>query len=313
VLRDEDPTRPYLPSSPYVDPVAFQAGDHFLPENHLWGPRDYYKSDFYKNSLCHFASEIGYHGCPAPSSMRRFLSPDKVWPYQDNQEWLLHASSPVPGVNIWDYRVELMAKQVRELFGAIPDTLEDFALASQSSQAEAFKFFIELFRSSKWRRTGIIWWNLIDGWPQFSDAVVDYYFARKLAYSFIQRAQAPLCLVLREPGNWRQELVACNDTHDDLEVDYVVRDIDSGEVLLQGHGVAVADRVTVLGSLPFTMGEKRFYALEWNSALGSGNSHYLAGNPPFDLATYRGWLEKAGLLSAEWLQESGLGYKKEAD
>ncbi len=132
MLRDEDPTRPYLPSSPYVDPEAFQAGDHLLPENHLWGPRDYFKSDFYKNSLCHFASEIGYHGCPAPSSMRRFISPDKVWPYQDNEEWLLHSTSPVPGVNIWDYRVELMAKQVRELFGAIPDNLEEFALASQA-------------------------------------------------------------------------------------------------------------------------------------------------------------------------------------
>ena len=26
-----------------------------------------------------------------------------------------------------------------------------------------------------WRRTGIIWWNVIDGWPQISDAVMDWY------------------------------------------------------------------------------------------------------------------------------------------
>ncbi len=100
--------------------------------------------------------------------------------------------------------------------------------------------------------------------------------------------------------------MACNDTRDDLQVDYAVRDVDSGEVLAQGRAVAAADRVTVLGSIPFTMGEKHFYVLEWTSALGPGSSHYLAGNPPFDLATYRGWLDKAGLLSAEWLQESGL-------
>ena len=135
--------------------------------------------------------------------------------------------------------------------------------------------------------------------------MVDYYFARKLAYSYIKRAQAPLILALKEPANWRQELVACNDTRDDLEVDYVVRDVDSGETLLQGRGVAAADRVTVLGSIPFSMGEKRFYVLEWKSALGAGRSHYLAGNPPFELATYRGWLEKAGLLSAEWLEQGG--------
>ena len=142
--------------------------------------------------------------------------------------------------------------------------------------------------------------------PQFSDAVVDYYFGRKLAYSFIQRAQAPLCLVLKEPANWQQALVACNDTRDDLQVDYAVRDVESDLELAQGRAVAAADRVTTLGSIPFTMGQKHFYVLEWASALGPGSSHYLAGNPPFELATYRSWLEKAGLLSAEWLQESGL-------
>ena len=294
VLREEDPTRPYLPSSPYVDSVAFEAGETFLPENHLWGPRDYYKSTFYKNSLCHFASEIGYHGCPSPSSIHKFISPEKVWPYTANEEWLLHATSPVPGVNLYDYRIELMAKQVRELFGQVPETLEDFAFASQSSQAEASKFFIELFRSSKWRRTGLIWWNLIDGWPQFSDAVVDYYFQRKLAYSFIKRAQVPLYLLLKEPENWRLTLVACNDGREDISLEYSVRDVDTGEVLSSGQAIASADSVTTLGQISFSMGEKRFYLLEWQSALGGDRSHYLAGNPPFELARYRGWLEKAG-------------------
>ena len=300
VLREEDPTRSYLPSSPYVDPAAFEAGETFLPENHLWGPRDYYKSDFYKGSLCHFASEIGYHGCPAPASIRQFISPGKVWPYAQNEEWLLHATSPVPGVNLYDYRIDLMAKQVRELFGQVPETLEDFAFASQASQAEALKFFIELFRSSKWRRTGLIWWNLIDGWPQFSDAVVDYYFQRKLAYSFIKRAQAPLYLLLKEPENWGLALAACNDGREDIPLEYSVQDVDTGEILASGQTVTAAPDqvgggVTALGQIPFSMGEKRFYLLEWQSALGGGKSHYLAGNPPFELARYRGWLEKAGL------------------
>jgi beta-mannosidase len=69
-----------------------------------------------------------------------------------------------------------------------------------------------MFRTAKWRRTGVLWWNLMDGWPQFSDAVVDYYFCKKLAYHFIRRSQMPLILTLREPKNWRQEIVACNDT-----------------------------------------------------------------------------------------------------
>ena len=301
VLEDEDRSRPYLPSSPYVDADAFKAGAQFLPENHLWGPRDYYKSAFYTGSLCHFASEIGYHGCPAPESIRRFISPDKVWPYEDNEEWLLHATSPIPGVDLYDYRIALMAKQVRELFGRVPDTLEEFSFASQASQAEALKFFLELFRGSKWRRTGILWWNLIDGWPQFSDAVVDYYFRKKLAYTFIRRVQTPLCLMLKEPENWAQVLVACNGTRQNLPIDYVVRDIDTGEVLAQGQGVARADSAVPCGEIPFSMGAKRFYLIEWRSPLGKGTNHYLAGNPPFDLAQYRGWLEKAGILTEDWI------------
>jgi len=292
VLKEEDPRRPYLPSSPYVDEAAFRAGERFLPEHHLWGPRDYYKSAFYRDSLCHFASEIGYHGCPAPESVRRFISPGKEWPYRDNEEWLLHATSPVPGAEGYNYRIELMAKQIRELFGEVPETLEDFAFASQVSQAEAKKFFIELFRANKWRRTGIIWWNLMDGWPQFSDAIVDYYFTKKLAYDFIKASQRPLCVVLREPENWRQEIVACNDTRDEIPLAYTVTDVGTGEVVAAGEGRAAADAVTVVGEVPFSMGDKRFYVIEWESASGRARNHYLAGNPPFDLGQYREWLER---------------------
>jgi beta-mannosidase len=37
VLREEDCTRPYLPSSPYIDEVAYKADQSLLSENHLWG------------------------------------------------------------------------------------------------------------------------------------------------------------------------------------------------------------------------------------------------------------------------------------
>lgn len=95
-LRDHDATRPYLPSSPYLDEIAHQKG---LPsEEHLWGPRDYFKGDYYKNPVCHFASEIGYHGCNAADSLKKFISPDSLLQMGTsaegckNGEWLLHAT-----------------------------------------------------------------------------------------------------------------------------------------------------------------------------------------------------------------------------
>jgi beta-mannosidase len=287
VVRLEDPRRPYLPSSPYVAPEAMRRGLQYLPEDHLWGPRDYYKGTYYTSSLCHFASEIGYHGCPSPESVRRFISPEHVWPYTGNREWLLHATSPIPGVDLFDYRIELMAKQVRVLFGEAPDNLEDFAYASQCSQAEAMKFFVEMFRSRKWRRTGIIWWNILDGWPQFSDALVDYYFLRKRAFAYVQRSQQPVCMILREPRDGEQEIVVCNDTRHRLELTYTIRDTVTDDVVASDTVSAGPDVVTVVGELPHDASRQTIYALEWRWPNGAGWNHYLAGNPPFDLAWYR--------------------------
>ena len=45
-----------------------------------------------------------------------------------------------------DSRVMLMEKQVRQLFGRVPTDPEEYVLASQISQAEAKKYFIERLR-----------------------------------------------------------------------------------------------------------------------------------------------------------------------
>lgn len=87
------------------------------------------------------------------------------------------------------YRIKLAYNQVVTLFGNAEENLNDFIRQSQISQAEAKKYFIEKFRIGKWKRTGIIWWNLLDGWPQISDAIVDYYYVKKLAYHYIKRSQ----------------------------------------------------------------------------------------------------------------------------
>ena len=291
VVAYEDPARPYLPSSPYYSREAAGMPDRYLPENHLWGPRDYYKGPFYRNALSHFVSETGYHGCPAPASLRKFLSPEKLWPWQNNREWLLHAASPETENGPYLYRIELMAKQIRELFGSIPENLEDFALASQISQAEAKKYFIERMRYGQPQRNGIIWWNLMDGWPQFSDAVVDYYFAKKLAYYYIKNSQAPLVLTFTEPEDWKLNLVAVNNSGTPLLVSYRVEEHHTRRVVLQGTAQLGQAPVSVLEFLPYSMGEKKLYVISWEARQYSGRNHYLAGNPPFDLAWYRDFLK----------------------
>ncbi len=299
VLGREDPRRPYLPSSPYISPAAFRAGEQALPEAHLWGPRGYYKAPFYRDAQCHFASEIGYHGCPDPESIRRFISPERVWPCTDNPEWNLHSTMPVPGHQVFGpdgARVMLMVNQIRALFGDVPDSIEEFAFASQATQGEAKKTFVEMFRGGKWRRTGIIWWNLMDGWPQMSDAVVDYYFTPKIAYRYITRSQQHVALMFREPDGLEQTLVAANDTREDATLHYTVTEIGSGRVISEGDALAPANETTPMATVPYDPDAQRCYLIAWSGPLGEGRNHYLAGRPPFRLAEYRDWVQSAGLV-----------------
>ncbi len=288
-VRLHDGARPYLPSSPHYGPDVTADNRRYASEDHLWGPRNYYKSAFYVTSPCHFVSEIGYHGCPAPSSVARFISPHKLWPPEDNEEWLLHATSMPRDRAPFDYRVALMRKQVAELFREQPDNLEDFSFASQAVQAEAKKFFIERFRMGKWRTTGILWWNLMDGWPQFSDAVVDYYFEKKLAYGFIKNVQKDVCVSLTEPDGWQQLVVLLNDTPRDAFLQVRVTDIDTLECVFSGAGVARADASTPIGAIDYPRNRQRMLQITWTGE-AAGENHYLSGEPPFSLSDYRRWV-----------------------
>jgi len=290
VLQDEDPFRPYLPSSPFIDHEVFAQGMSVAPEIHLWGVRHNYKDNYYKHTASHFVSEVGFHGCPSPESLEKFLSKDSLWPYTDNAEWILHSTSPIPGIDLFDYRVELMARQIVTLFGVVPDNLNDFSFANQVCQAEALKTIIEMFRSQKWRRTGVLWWNIIDGWPQFSDAVVDYYYGKKLAYDFIKRIQYPVCLAISEAKDEGLHLVASNDSRHNVSISYQVRDIASGDVISAGDTVAPADDSTPLDSIAGRSDEQGMYEIAWSCDGVDYTNHYLYGSGTQNVEAYRTWL-----------------------
>ncbi len=301
VLHRCDPYRPYVPSSPYVPPVLEGNPDTWTrtPEQHLWGPRGYFKGPFYTRHSAHFIGEIGYHGCPNIASIRRFIDPDLVWPWQGNDQWQVHAVYHWRHQAIDRDRIALMANQVRELFGEIPDDLETFALASQITQAEAKKFFIESTRLRKWQTSGILWWNVIDGWPQFSDAVVDYYFGIKLAYHYIRRSQQPVCVVVGEAGAGKYlPVVICNDTLRPAAVRYKVWDADDGAVQVEGEAVVPANQNWQVGRIRTYASDQRLYLIEWQVDGQVFGNHYLAGLPPMSLARYRCWLPHIGALAA---------------
>lgn len=277
LLAENDFARPFLPSSPYMDAEALRYGHP--AEDHLWGPRDYFKGDYYAKADCHFASETGYHGCPAPASLAKFIGQEHLnrWGTArrcDDTHWLTHAACMETELSHpYAYRIPLMTSQVERLFGKASQQLSQYALQSQISQAEAKKYFIERFRIGKWRRTGIIWWNLIDGWPQISDAVVDWYGCKKLAYSYIRRSQQPFCMMVDEPKDGMLTLCAANDTGTEAKVSYTVENLHTHQTVLLGSCKVPAHETVRIAAFPEEAGG--FYLIRWQGDR-CGTNHFTA-------------------------------------
>ena len=286
-LEEHDPYRYFVRSSPEI-PDGFNADN--VPEQHTWGPRAFFKDDFYRLSSASFIGEAGYHGCPAPSSLREFLKPEHVWP-MDNRAWAMHSTEDVLITRHPGSRNRLMADQVALLCAEACADLDEFALISQISQAEAMKFFIEHTRILKWKRTGIIWWNMIDGWPQISDAVVDYYYRKKLAYHYIKRSQKPRQMMLDEVSGWDQCVVLANDTREDARFVWSVSDADTGETLLSGETDVPAGENARAGSFKADPSRQRLLILRFTANGVPGANHYLTGWPKYHKADLLRWLD----------------------
>ena len=306
VLFEFDPSRPYLPSSPYFSPKAYEMGSNQddLPERHLWGPRGYYKAPFYTAEKARFVSEIGYHGCPNMESLQKMFTKDCVYPWTEgfkwNDEWMTKSVRAFPTEYWTNWRTErndLMTNQIRLLFGSVSKKLEDFVTASQIVQAEAMKYFVERWRGGKFDKAGIIWWNVKDGWPIISDAVVDYYGGKKLAYHFIKNVQHNACVFINDAVDGFYPLVAVNDTRKPVNGKVTVTDVKSGKVYYQGDFFIDVNGKTIISHIPEIQGQGMLlikYEVDGKSEL----NHYLYGQPPFDFNEYKKLLNKTGIYQS---------------
>jgi beta-mannosidase len=189
-----DPHRPYIPSSPCSPSGDPDCQNHREGDHHNWHHGTSYKDPVYTQDHCRFVSEIGHLSIPRPDSVRRFLPAETLWP-PENKTWDFHFGT----VERYDPQRRARVDEAIAEFGFDrPDNLEDYAQLSQLVQALALKEWMEHYRRRKFLCGGSLYWNLCDNWPQFSDAVVDYYQAPKIAYYFISRAYSNLLVSLQE-------------------------------------------------------------------------------------------------------------------
>ena len=233
---------------------------------------------------------------PCVESLKKFLSPGHLFPKIGDPEYLTHAAQPFGDPEgPYAYRIKLFLDQIANMFGKIPEELERLVAASQIVQAEALKFFIENFRFHKWRKSGILWWNVADCWPQISDAVVDYYYEKKLAYFYIRNVQQPVLLMMGEPAAWHSPLRLDNNLPRTVSGAYRVSDLLTGEEFVSGRYECAANSGVDLGALRVSTGVHRMYLLEWEVDGVWRWNHYLLGHPPCDLDFYLQCREKLDL------------------
>jgi len=299
MVRRYDPKSPYLPSSPYISPEAFRlAGkvdQSFAPEQHLWGPRGYYKAPFYTENIAKFVSEIGYHGCPNRESLEKMFDKDFVYPWKNktdfewNDQWQTKAVRSHPDATETIKRNDLMINQIRCVFTEVPTDLDRFILASQIIQAEAKKYFIEFWRMNKFDRNGILWWNLRDGWPVISDAIVDYYYSKKLAYSYIKRVQTDVCVMIGDAKENGHPVVIVNDTRNKVEGNFSIKDADTDAVLMDKTFKVDKNGKTAAGFLEKT-DKIKLWLIEWEVGGKKYKNHYFVYEPHVELDVYLKWL-----------------------
>lgn len=289
VLYEFDPLRPYLPSSPYMSPEDFR-GTARHSEEHIWS-REYYKGRSYLENRYKFISEMGYHGCPNRASLERMMTKECVYPWVGdgwtwNREWQCKACVPFddPGHDLVT-RNNVMLKKIRMVFGEVSRDLDDFILQSQFVQAEALKTWMERYRIDKFNgRNGLLWWNLRDGWPIVSDAVVDYYGGKKLAYVALKEVQGNQLVAVKDDGSvW-----AVNATRHAVDGTARIVDRVSGKEHFLGPYRVPANASARIGAVSFS--GQGLLDVTWTCDGAPGRNHFLYGAPPFNWPTVKSLL-----------------------
>jgi beta-mannosidase len=197
IVREEDGTRFYLPSSPYSPDHEPPNADH-VGDQHPWSI-GFSNTDFrgYREMICRFPNEGGILGPTALPTIRACLPAGQRKP--GSFAWEQHDNS----VASWTEKShpDLMLDQ---WLGLTLDTLsiEDYAYAGGILQGEGLSEYIRNFRRRMFSSAAAVFWMYNDCWPMVrSWTLVDYYLRRTPSFHPVRRAFAPLAVFLaREEG-----------------------------------------------------------------------------------------------------------------
>ncbi|MEU3980522.1 glycoside hydrolase family 2 TIM barrel-domain containing protein [Streptomyces sp. NPDC026672] len=179
VLARLDPTRPYVPNSPWsgtldTDPAA---DTHGL--SHLWDAWNEADYAHYRDHDPSFVAEMGWCGPAAWTTLERVLGGETPGPASPLTRHHLRA-------------IDGMHKLTRGLQPYVPTPAEgaDWHFATQLVQARAVAAGVEWLRSRE-RCGGAVVWQLNDCWPAISWSAVDVAGIEKPLWHALRHSFAP--------------------------------------------------------------------------------------------------------------------------
>jgi beta-mannosidase len=216
ICAQEDPSRPYWPSSPYGGDRANSAkyGDHHVWN--VWSAWADYRS--YGNDNGRFISEFGFQSAPHSRTIDFFAR-------KEEQDILgrvvLNHNKQVDGQ-------ERILRFINSHFGLTTE-FDAFAYLSQLNQAEAMKFGVEHWRARKYRTAGTLYWQYNDSWPVFSWSSVDYFKRPKALYYYTKKFYADILPIAHyERSDRAVRVMVVNDRYEDKIVNMLLEIWDTG-------------------------------------------------------------------------------------
>ena len=194
------PGTPYSPGSPFSFTKWAHPNDPRNGTMHIWDVWNSKDYTVYADYEPRFASEFGFQGPPAWSTLAGAVHDEPLEPH--GEQMLVHQKADQGN-----------RKLERGLGSHLPQprSIEEWHWATQLNQARAIRFGIEHFRSLWPLNTGSIVWQLNDDWPVISWAALDYFGHRKPLWHALKQAYADRLLTI-QPRDGVPTLVAHNDS-----------------------------------------------------------------------------------------------------
>ena len=305
-VLDYDPYRAYVASSPRMpDSVILERrrglSVHQPLEKHLYKHDSFTGGKSLRSLKAFFLGEVGPHAAPPVSIyddvfLRERARCERLWDvpvdprvrctdiHQDDSYFIRWRQVGKQVVSEWFDR-EFSVSEWR-----------DFAIALNVAGGEVFKDTVEFCRVTRPKKTGILWWSLLDMWPMiFNFSVVDSAFRPKLPYYWLKQSQQSFALIVcRERFEGPIALYAANETLETHSGTYritAVAEDGSERIAAEGSYCSQRNAASTL-AFPKERETRELWLIEWSENGKTGKNHFVTGKRPYDLDAYRMWLDR---------------------